>query len=100
MFERYLEKAQEAGRQAVRENPAQSWFPCGFAWVEVPGNTSFGRWLKKTGNGRKGYPKGIHIWISEHGQSYTDKMTHASAMAESLAVQLQSSEIIASGRLD
>lgn len=54
---------------------------CGFAWVSVPGNTGFGRWLKKEGKGRKGYPSGIQVWIGAYGQSYERKIAHARAMA-------------------
>ena len=57
---------------------------CGFAWVNVPGNSSFGRWLKKNGYGRKGYPKGIDVSIHEFGQSMQRKEAAARAMAEVL----------------
>lgn len=59
---------------------------CGFGWVNVPGNTSFGRWLKKTGKARPDYPTGLSIWISDYGQSYDRKAAHAGAMAAYLQV--------------
>lgn len=34
---------------------------CGFASINVKGNTSFGRWAKKVGIGRKAYYGGIDI---------------------------------------
>lgn len=57
--------------------------PCGFAWVKVrPGNGSFGRWLRKTGNGRTdSYAGGVIVWVNEHGQSIGKKLAHAEAMA-------------------
>ena len=57
---------------------------CGFGWVNVPGNSSFGRWLKKYKRVRPGYPKGLEIWISDYGQSYERKSAHAGAMASYL----------------
>lgn len=57
---------------------------CGFAWLNVPGNTSFGKWLKKQGLARPDYPKGLSVWISAYSQSYERKVAHAVAMAEYL----------------
>jgi hypothetical protein len=54
---------------------------CGFAWVVVK-DRSLGYWLKKAGHGRTGYGGGVHLWISEHGQSHEMKTAHARAMAE------------------
>ena len=34
-------------------------FYCGFAWVEIKGNTSFGRLAKKKGFADSGYPSGL-----------------------------------------
>ena len=72
--------------------------PCGFAWVNVPGNTSFGKWLKKNNLARDDYPKGLCIWISDHNQSYERKRVHANAMA----LYLSDNGIVCSarGRLD
>ncbi len=55
--------------------------PCGFAWINVPGNTSFGKWLQKQGIARPDYPKGLSVWISDYSQSYYRKAAHAKAMA-------------------
>lgn len=57
---------------------------CGFAWVSIPGNTGLARYCRKHDIGHKGYPKGWHIWISAHGQSYERKQAHARAMADYL----------------
>ena len=35
--------------------------PCGFTSINVKGNSSFGRWAKKVGIGRKAYYGGIDI---------------------------------------
>lgn len=58
---------------------------CGFGWVTVrPGNSSFARWLVKTGRASKAYRGGVQVWIGEHGQSYERKVAHARAMADLL----------------
>ena len=57
---------------------------CGFAWINVPGNTSFGKWLKKQGLARPDYPTGLSVWISAYSQSYERKVVHAIAMASCL----------------
>lgn len=71
---------------------------CGFAWINVPGNTSFGRWLKKKGVARPDYPTGLSVWISAYEQSHDRKAAHAYAMARYLqSVGIQCS---ARSRLD
>lgn len=54
---------------------------CGFAWVSFKGNTPFGRWAKKTGKARPGYPTGLQVWIGNYNQSMQKKEAHAEAMA-------------------
>ncbi len=71
---------------------------CGFGWVNVPGNTSFGRWLRKNGRARPDYPAGLAIWISDYGQSYERKAAHAGAMAAYL--QRNGIKCMAMSRLD
>jgi hypothetical protein len=72
--------------------------PCGFAWINVPGNTSFGRWLKKRGLARPDYPTGLSVWISAYEQSHDRKAAHARAMARYL--QEQGIQCCARSRLD
>ena len=71
---------------------------CGFASVNIAGNTSFGRWIKKTGRGHKAYYGGLDISIRHFDQSYTRKL----AMAEAMAIELRRDDVdaYASGRLD
>lgn len=58
---------------------------CGFAWVKVvPGTSSFARWLVKSGLAHKGYGGGVHIWISDFGQSVARKEAAARAIAKVL----------------
>lgn len=57
---------------------------CGFAWVTFPGNTAFGRAMKKAGIADTAYPKGLMVWISDYGQSMARKEAHARAYAEVL----------------
>lgn len=71
---------------------------CGFAWINVPGNSSFGRWLKKKGIARPDYPTGLSVWIGAYEQSHDRKAAHAYAMAHYLqSVGIQCS---ARSRLD
>lgn len=58
--------------------------PCGFAWLNVPGNSSFGKWLKKFRGARPDYPTGLCVWISDYNQSHARKAAHAYAMARVL----------------
>lgn len=77
--------------------------PCGFAWVKVnPGTCSFAKWLVKVGAARAAYPKGVQIWIGEHGQSLARKEAHASAMAAVLNASplLDGVRIYAGSRMD
>jgi len=76
----------EADGLTDRPKPdGQSWYVpeglCGFAWVKFAGNTGFGRWAKRTGRARKGYPSGLSVWVSEFGQSYERKLAYAQAFA-------------------
>jgi len=57
---------------------------CGFAWVEIAGNTSFGKWMKAKGHAAPAYPSGLHVWIYDHGQSMEQKVAHAGALAQVL----------------
>jgi hypothetical protein len=54
---------------------------CGFAWVKFPGVGKFAAWAKRTGRARKGWPKGLTVWVSEFGQSMTRKEAYARAFA-------------------
>ncbi len=62
---------------------------CGFAWINVKGNTGFARWASKNKNsldfGRSQYYGGYNIGAPrEAGQSYERKCAWASAFAEVL----------------
>lgn len=58
---------------------------CGFAWVNVKGNTSFGRLFSKVSHASKdSYYGGVSYWVREGGQSYERKMAYANAFAEVL----------------
>jgi len=59
---------------------------CGFAWVQLPGNGPFGRWMKTKGLARKGYPKGLTYWISDYNQCMQKKEAYAFAFARALGV--------------
>ena len=56
---------------------------CGFAWINVPARGSHVEEAKAFG-ARKGYPKGLTIWVSHFGQSMQRKETYAQAFAKTL----------------
>ena len=56
---------------------------CGFAWVTMPARGAHVAAAKAFG-ARKGYPKGLTIWVSHFGQSMQRKETYAYAFAKSL----------------
>lgn len=66
----------------------KSWFVpdgvCGFAWVEFPGNTSWGRWAKAAKIARPNHPRGLCIWVSQFNQSMQKKEAYARAYVEVL----------------
>lgn len=68
--------------------PQKSWYVpdgvCGFAWVEFPGNTAWGRWTKEAKVARPHYPKGLCIWVSDYNQSMQRKEAYARGYAEVL----------------
>jgi hypothetical protein len=72
--------------------------PCGFAWVNIPGNSGLARYCRKNNIGHKDYRRGWNIWISAYNQSYELKLAHARGMAEYL--KGQGITAWASGRLD
>jgi hypothetical protein len=79
-------------------------FDCGFAWVNFPGNTAFGRWAKKQGIARKSYNGGLDVWYSKlhtiPTQSISVHEAAAKAARDVLAHGLQSSLISCASRLD
>lgn len=99
--------------EQVGDNVGRTWNvpdgPCGFAWVEMKGNSKLGRRVKELfGEGtprnelvfaHKGYPTGIHLWISAFGQSYDRKSMAANAIAGHLR-SLGYEGVYGNGRLD
>lgn len=87
-----LDEAFEAARKATDEYVAShpnEWYPCGFAWVRIPGRSPLVKHLKAMGDrrgGHPGYPKGWDIWNpSDHPtQSLDAKLVGARAFAEVL----------------
>lgn len=78
MHVRYRDRAGNETIETVDDGP------CGFAWVNIPGTSSFARWARKEDLARKDYPSGLSFWISSHDQSLTRKAAHAEAFAEVL----------------
>jgi hypothetical protein len=57
---------------------------CGFAWIQIKGNTGFGREMKKLNLFSKAYPTGLQYWVGEGGQSVERKEAFARAFAKVL----------------
>jgi hypothetical protein len=81
--------ANDACNDYLKKFP-DNWFPCGFAWVVLPGRGPITTALKNsfTGSkrGNKGYPKGWHIWdpACSGTQCMEAKFAGASAFAKVL----------------
>lgn len=60
---------------------------CGFAWVSIKGNTSFGRWAAQNANSgfrKDSYAGGLRRSCHEFGQSMQRKEAYAMAFAKVL----------------
>lgn len=79
---------QEAELDGSATPGGKSWYVadgvCGFAWVKVPGNKPFGRWLKSRGLASSAYGGGLQIWVSQFNQSMQRKEAYAAAFADTL----------------
>ena len=67
---------------------------CGFGWVSLKGNTAFGRWAKKNGFARRGYPTGLRI----SSKLMTQSLARNEAWAEGFAAVLRENGIDAYGQ--
>jgi len=97
-YERILNAAYEKGLEAGRNimptpmvvsgGGTSYYVPegvCGFAWVHIRrANAGFGKWLLHTKRGRRGYPSGVDIWVSEFNQSHARKYAAAQVIADEL----------------
>ncbi len=93
-YEEIVHEAHQSGYQAgleckptpmriVGHEPIEAGMS-GFAWVYFAGNTSFGKWAKKSGIASEHHPKGLHVWVGEFNQSMERKRAYAMAYAEVL----------------
>jgi hypothetical protein len=85
------------------DNGGQGFEPCGFAWVVMPGNSGFGRWIVKQGYASKHYGGGVGPWVSEFGQSHERKVAYAQAYADVVnesGILPDGKKAYAEGRLD
>jgi len=83
----------------------QEWYDAegakGFAQVIVrPGNSSFARWLKKSGRADTHVYGGVYIHVSAHGQSYERKQAHAEAMVKVLEAEIEGIQAYARSWMD
>ena len=98
-YENLLTKAFAAAKQAAdieETTNGHNWFPCGFAWVIIPGNSPLARHCRqqiaaysKSGNiptldyGDKNYPRGWQFWCP--GARLTQRMDTYKAAAKAFA---------------
>lgn len=75
---------------------------CGFAWVTIPGNTSFGRWAKQAGVARPGYPSGLQISAFKMVPQINQSLTKGEAAAHAAAKVLREAGVdaCAGSRID
>jgi hypothetical protein len=98
MAMRIWEEAKMAGTRAGNVLALDSWYPCGFAWVNIPAKGRGLAWinaLKKAGIAgginshleisKDPYCGGYTYWISEHGQEMTRKERHAEVVKQVLS---------------
>jgi hypothetical protein len=64
---------------------------------KLPGN-EFAQWLKKTGQGHRGYPTGWELPVHDYNQSMQLKEVHANAVAAHL--RANGVECYAQSRMD
>jgi hypothetical protein len=78
-FAQLLAECHAAGRESSKSVPDVGC--CGWAWVNIPANVPFGRWIKKT-SGKKGqHPfgrsSGTRIDCEYSGQAIAGQMAYA-----------------------
>jgi hypothetical protein len=86
MFKIYME-ATLAAKEAAEAKDIETgdyWFPCGYATVNVPLNTKFGKFLKETNQGYKGM-KGWIISYEAPTQKHSVNLEWARKFTEVLA---------------
>lgn len=96
-YQELVARAEAAGRAAaaavvpvpmVVQGGGKSYYVgdgvCGFGWVEIPGNTAFGRYMKAAGKARKTYPRGLYISSGIATQSMARNEAYAYAYAQVL----------------
>lgn len=75
--------AHEEGMKAANE--CETHGPCGFAWVNVPANSRFGKYLMTNDLGsRDHYEGGVKLWVRAFGQSGNKKYYYAARFARIL----------------
>lgn len=72
---------------------------CGFAWISLPGTTSFARTMKAVGVAKAAYGGGYHIWVRDFGQSMERKSAYARAYVSVLR-EAGMQKVYAESRLD
>jgi hypothetical protein len=73
---------------------------CGFAWIQFPGNTAWGRWATKQGLASNGYPSGKCIRVFKYNQSMELKEAYARAFASKLNELVPNARAYSMSRID
>jgi hypothetical protein len=92
--------AWDASHKAGQEAAKSFYEVSGFAWIIIkPGNSSFAKWLVKTGRARSDhYYGGVNVEISEHGQYLAANDEYAHAFADELMKYFPKLTIVAMSR--
>ncbi len=93
----------EAATDAYLKQHPDDWFPCGFAWVRLPGRSPLVRLLKERFGdraGHKGYPKGWEVWNPSGHPTQCMEAKLAGARAFAYVLRNHGFECYADSRMD
>ena len=98
--------AKDATNSYLTAHP-EDWFPCGFAWVVFDGRSPAVNVLKKmfpdendNRRGRRGYPKGWHIWNPSDSSTQCMDAKMAGAQAFCTVLNQAGIDVYADCRMD
>jgi hypothetical protein len=92
-----LKQASDAAAAAVADLPDRG--ACGFAWVEIKGNTGFGKYAKAHGASRH-WKSGLYFWNPGRYCGQSIDAIEAGAIAFAKVLQSHGIDAYACSRLD
>ncbi|UFK26752.1 hypothetical protein [Roseobacter phage RDJL6] len=113
LLEEILDEALTASHRAAHkaEKQAETWFPCGFAWVTIGGNEPLARHCREaldeadpeatsTRYGNKGYPKGWTWWCPGHRSTQRMETFQVGAAAFAAVLKKHGIDATVGSRMD